>query len=63
MFLGLIVFKSFLIDFRQFNVVYPNHTKRISAYAIKSLAHAEVLKNATLLSLILQVLTKGYVPN
>jgi len=34
-------------------MVYPNYIKRISAYAIKLLAHAEVLKNAILLSLIL----------
>jgi hypothetical protein len=44
-------------------MVYLNHTKRILAYIIKSLAHAKVLKNITLLSLILQMLTKGYIPN
>ena len=63
MFLSLIVFKSSLIDFRQFNVVYLNYIKKISAYAIKSLAHVKVLKNATLLSLILQIFTKECVLN
>jgi len=34
-------------------MVYLNHIKRTLAYVIKSLAHAKVLKNVTLLSLIL----------
>ena len=61
--LGLIIFKSSLIDFRWFSVVYPNRIKRILAYAIKLLAYTKVLKNTTLLSLILQILTKEYMLN
>jgi hypothetical protein len=34
-------------------MVYPNHIKRTLAYVIKLLAYAKVLKNITLLSLIL----------
>jgi len=34
-------------------MVYPNYIKRTLAYAIKLLAHAKVLKNITLPSLIL----------
>ena len=44
-------------------MVYLNYTKRILAYVIKLLVYAKVLKNITLLSLILQVLIKGYIPN
>jgi len=62
-FLGLIIFKSSLINFRQFSVVYLNYIKKTSAYAIKLLAHAKVLKNTTLLSLILQILIKECVLN
>jgi hypothetical protein len=62
-FLGLNVFRSSSIDFKQFSAVYLNHIKRILAYAIRSLAHVEVLKNATLLSLTLQVLMKECVLN
>ena len=51
--LGLIVFKSSLINFRRFSVVYPNYIKRTLAYVIKLLAYAKALKNTTLLSLIL----------
>jgi len=61
--LGLIVFKSSLINFRWFSMVYPNHIKRILAYAIKLLAHTKALKNVILLSLILQILTKEYMLN
>jgi len=34
-------------------MVYPNYIKRTLAYAIKLLAYTKMLKNATLLSLIL----------
>ena len=44
-------------------MVYPNYIKKISAYAIKLLVYTKVLKNITLLSLILRVLIKGYMPN
>jgi hypothetical protein len=62
-YLGSIVFKSYLTNYKRFSVVYRSHIKRISAYAIRSLAYAEVSKNATLLSLILQIPTKEYVLN
>jgi len=62
-FLSLIIFKSSLINFRRFSVVYPNYIKRILAYIIKLLAYAKALKNITLLSLILQILIKECVPN
>jgi len=44
-------------------MVYPNHIKRILAYVIKLLAYTKALKNATLLSLILQILIKECVLN
>jgi len=44
-------------------MVYPNYIKKTSAYAIKLLAYAKVLKNATSLSLILQTLIKEYMLN
>ena len=44
-------------------MVYLNYTKRILAYIIKLLVYTKVLKNVTLLSLILQVPIKGYIPN
>jgi len=44
-------------------MVYPNYIKRTLAYAIKLLAYAEVLKNVTLPSLILQILIKECVLN
>jgi len=61
--LGLIIFKSSLINFKLFSVVYPNYIKRILAYVIKLLAYTKVLKNITLLSLILQILIKECVLN
>jgi len=44
-------------------MVYLNYIKRTSAYAIKLLAYAKVLKNITLLSLILQILIKECILN
>jgi len=44
-------------------MVYPNYIKRILAYVIKLLAHTKVLKNTTLLSLILQIYIKEYMLN
>ena len=61
--LNLIIFKSFLINFRQFSVAYLNYIKRTSAYATKLLVYIKVLKNITLLFLILRVPIKGYIFN
>ena len=44
-------------------MVYLNYTKRILVYIIKLLVYTKVLKNVTLLFLILQVFIKGYIPN
>jgi len=44
-------------------MVYLNYIKRILAYIIKLLAYTKVLKNVTLLSLILQILIKVYMLN
>ena len=44
-------------------MVYPNYIKKILVYAIKLLAYIKVLKSIILLSLILRVLIKGYIPN
>jgi hypothetical protein len=55
--LGLIIFKSSLINFRRFSVVYLNYIKRILAFVIKLLAYTKMLKNITLLSLIIHYLT------
>ena len=44
-------------------MAYLNYIKRTLAYIIKLLIYTKVLKNITLLFLILQVLIKGYIPN
>ena len=44
-------------------MVYPNYIKKISAYTTKLLVYIKMLKNTTLLFLILQVFIKGYMPN
>ena len=44
-------------------MVYLNYIKKILAYMTKLLVYIKVLKNITLLFLILRVLTKGYIPN